>query len=137
MSLPLTLSRSTVTIYNTALYQIPVSAQAAIAANWYTQFPTPWGAQSGDPGIAITVTNYSLTAPIAPILMDQWVSAVDGLAYYSTFAELSTVQPGDTVTETVAGLPVTQMLLALMYLAIGTTGDVANGWTVDVSATAV
>lgn len=137
MSLQLTLSKSTVTFKPGTLYNIPVSAIAAVQNGQYTKFPVPWQGQSNDPGIQISITNNSLTAPIAPILMDTWVSKVDSSTYYYTFAEISTVMPGQTVTETVAGLPVTQMVLALMYLGIGTTGDITNGWTVNVEAWAV
>lgn len=118
------------------LYQIPGSAVVAIGSNYAVTFPAPWASVSAVPGIEISVTNNSVSAPIAPILMDKWVSSVDSTTYYYPMAELTTVQPGATVTETVDGLPVTQMVLALPYLAIENT-DVLAGFNVVVQAWAV
>lgn len=145
MSVPLVLTPSTVNFPVNTLYNIPVSAVDAVTKGFFVTFPAPWASVSPDPGIELMVKNNSTSAPIAPILLDKWVSAVDGKTYYYPVVEFSTVQPGQSSPispgglgfgETAALLPVTKMVLALMYLAVS-LNDSNNGWNATVSAWAV
>ena len=129
----LTMSASTIT-FSSGLTPPPTSAATAIGKGFYSRFPVPWAPVSNDPGIQIQVTNNLATASIAPVLMDVWTNPVDSLSYKTTFVELSTVFPGTTITETVAGLPVTQMYLVLWHL---NASSADAGLTVQVQAWAV
>ena len=130
---PLAMSTNTIT-FSSGLTPPPSSAASAIGKGFYSRFPVPWAPVSNDPGIQIQITNNMVTAPVAPLLMDVWTNPVDSQSYKTTFVELSTVYPGDTVTETVAGLPVTQMYLVLWHL-YATSADA--GLTVQIQAWAV
>lgn len=133
MAIPLTLTPSNTMGFSAGLSgALPGGAGNAP----YLTLPAPWTPVSPDPGIRFTVTNYSASAPIAPILLDVWTNPVNSTTTTYTFAELSTVQPGQSITETVAGIPVTTMRLALWYLGIE-AADIAAGWTVNVQAWAV
>lgn len=102
-------------------------------------FPAPWAPESSNPYIRVIVQNNSLTAPIAPVLVtgytDQGASPPGTM--YTIKAELSTVQPGQTLGngagEIVQGIPLSQMYLACWYIGIGAS-DVSAGFTVNVSA---
>lgn len=100
-----------------------------------SQFPPQWKPQSGDPGIRVVVTNNSSTATIAPVIVDAYTDngTTPATTQYAILAELSTVQPGQTVNEVIQALPVTQMYLCCWYLCIG-AAEVTSGFTVTVQA---
>lgn len=114
-------------------YYPRVNIEKTITAGWYSKFPAVWQPLSGDPSIQVQVTNNATTAPVAPILVDVFTDPVDVVTRYSIFAELSTVMPGQTVNEMVAGLPVTQMYLVLYMLSCDPPEN-TNGFTVAVQA---
>jgi hypothetical protein len=115
------------------LANIPINLAQVVSAGQYSKFPAPWQPLSGDPSIRVVVTNNSVSAPIAPMLVDQYVDSgiASGPTLYSIFTELRTVQPGQTVDELVKGIPVSQMLLCLYYLGIS-TAEISTGFTVGV-----
>ena len=111
----------------------PINIEKAITAGRYSRFPGIWQPLSGDPSIQVQVTNNATTAPISPILVDAFTDPVDAVTRYAIFAELSTVMPGQTINEIVAGLPVTQMYLVLYMLSCDTP-ETSTGFTVQVQA---